>query len=675
MTFEEAIREAGFEPPPGGCVLDGKLRRFPSDSNRRHSKDAWYVGFDDRQGCAGAFGSWRDGATHKWSNGTGRQLTTEELFSIQAQREAARKKAQAEANVAAQRAQRIFAAAAETGESAYLAKKNIRTPDGVRFVKNLDATAFGFEKSWKISGILVPMRNLKGDIRSLQIIADGVDKKLFMPDGQTMGLFHVLGGTLEGAKRIVIAEGIATAQSCHESTGCVVVCAFSAGNLERTAIVARSLNATAEIILAADGDKIGREQAQIAASAVNGRIIVAPEGQDFNDVPLHLEEANDAQWRAHLIVKTLDDGTQKIPCRTHNLILILHHADEFRSRIALDAFSQAVAIDDKPLSDAMLARLKAQLEKNWITERIPSPDIMEALAAVAERRSCHPVKDYLNRLSWDGVERINYFFPDFLGSPNDEYHQAASRCLFLAAVARIFTPGCKVDLVTILEGSQGIGKSSLWKALSAPWYADITASINDKDFLTGLRGIWFADLGELDQLGKAENSRIKQVITVDIDHYRPHYGRMHQAVPRQNIFVGGTNRDDWANDPTGARRFIPVKCHQTIDIQAVEAKRDQLWAEAVVRFKRGEDWWLIPDALCHQEERYQEDPWQQPIHGWLLGRHETTSTEILDKCLGIELGRQTRHDMTRVGNVMMRVGWKKRRVRMGKGLAWRYFNE
>ena len=480
---------------------------------------------------------------------------------------------------------------------------------------------------------------------------------------------------MDGAQRIVIAEGIATAQSCHEATGCVAVCAFSAGNLERTAIAVRSLNATAEIIIAADGDKIGREQAQIAASAVNGRVITAPEGKDFNDVPLHLEEVDDPPWRTNLIVKSLDDGTQKVLCRTHNLILILHHSDEFKNQIALNGFSQAISVDEKPLTDGMLAKLKAQLEKSWIPDKISSQDVMESLVAAAELRSFHPVRDYLNGLQWDGVERINFFFTDTLGSPNDEYHQASSRCLFISAVARVFRPGCKVDTMTILEGAQGIGKSSLWKTLSSPWYADITSSINDKDFLTGLRGVWFADLGELDQLGKAENNRVKQVLTIDIDHYRPHYGRMHQAVPRQNIFVGGTNRDDWANDPTGARRFIPVKCHQTIDIQAVKTVRDQLWAEAVVRFKWDEDWWRIPDALSHQEERYQEDPWQQPIHSWLLGRHETTSTEILDKCLGIELGRQTRHDMIRVGNVMMRVGWKKRRVRVGKCLAWRYFNE
>ncbi|CAK0748687.1 Toprim domain-containing protein [Gammaproteobacteria bacterium] len=644
-------------------MLDGKLRRFPSDPNRRHSKDAWYVGFDDSQGRAGAFGSWRDGATHKWSNSTGRQLTAEELASIQTQREAARKKAQAEANAAAQRAQRILAAAADNGESAYLARKKIRTPDGVRFVKNLDATAFGFEKSWKITGILVPMRNLKGDIRSLQIIADGVDKKFFMPDGQTMGLFHVLGGALEGAKRIIIAEGIATAQSCHESTGCVAVSAFSAGNLERTAIAIRSLNATAEIILAADGDKIGREQAQLAASTVNGRVIAAPEGQDFNDVPLRLEETETGapMWRTGLIVKNLDDGTQKILCRTHNLILILEHAPEFLGRIRYNEFSMKAAIDGKDEDEVGNVIVKASLEKNWIPDRISSLEVREAVMVVASQRPFHPVKDYLESLPWDDVPRIDYYLSDICGTPHDSYHIGVSRAIFISAVSRVYQPGCTVHTTTTLIGAQGTFKSTSWRVLFGEWYAEVVASLRDKDFFSGLRGIWCADFGEMDQLSYTEQTRVKQILTADVDHYRTHYGHYTKKYPRQGIFVAGTNTEAPFTDASGARRYLPVHITSPIDIETLKNTCDQLWAEALVLYRQvianNIKWWDVPDAREHQDACYKGDTWEEVISRYLLGKEAATMAGILTNALDIEPGKQTKADQTRAGHALHRLGW------------------
>jgi len=663
QTFEDAILAAGYAPPQGGCIMDGKLHRFPSDSARPHSKDAWYVGFDDSKGRAGSYGSWRDSNTLTWSNGTRRKLTPEEIASIKAQQEAYREKAKSEANAAAQRAQRILAAATETGESAYLAKKKIRVPDGVRFVKNLDATAFGFEKSWKITGILVPMRNASGEIRSLQIIADAVDKKFFMPDGQTVGLFHVLGGYMDGAQRIVIAEGIATTQSCHEATGCVAVCAFSAGNLERTAIAVRSLNATAEIIIAADGDKIGREQAQNAASAVNGRVISAPEGQDFNDVPLRLEETEigDPMWRNGLIVKSLDDGTQKVLCRTHNLILILENAPEFQGRIRYNNFSMKVAVDGEDEDDVGNIVVKANLEKNWIPDRVSTLEVREAVLVVASKRPYHPIKDYLESLPWDGVPRIDHYLSDICSTPHDPYHIGVSRAIFISAVSRVYQPGCTVHTTTTLIGAQGTFKSTSWRVLFGEWYAEVIASLRDKDFFSGLRGIWCADFGEMDQLSTTDQTRVKQILTADVDHYRAHYGHYTKKYPRQGIFVAGTNTDAPLTDATGARRYLPVHITGPIDIETLQGSRDQLWAEALGLYRQvithKIKWWDVPDAKEHQDACYRGDSWEETISRYLLGKEATTMAGILANALDIEPGKQTKADQTRAGHALHRLGW------------------
>lgn len=671
-TLQDAIADAGYSVPD--IIMDGNIHRFATDLAKKHSKDGWYIGYDDIKGRAAKFGSWRDNGEYTWSNGTGRKLTPAELADIETKKAAARQEAINNAEQAAQRAKRILAAASETGESAYLATKKIKTPDGVRFVRNLDSTAFGFEKSWKISGIIVPLRNRAGDVRSLQIIGDGMDKKLFMPEGQTAGLFHAVGGDITSAERIVLAEGLATAQSCHESTGCLSVAAFSAGNLERVAQSLRALNARAQIIVAADGDDAGRKFAKIAADAVNGKVIEAPEGKDFNDVPLRLE-SNDQIWRSDLIVKTMDDGTQKTLCRAHNLILILSHAPEFSGRITFDEFARTVAIDGEPQNDGSAIRIKAQIERDWIQDKVPTSDVQEALTVVAESASIHPVKTYLKSLKWDRIPRIDAFFEDHLDCTRDPYHMAVARYLFLSAVSRIFRPGCKADMMVILESKQGQGKSTLWQTLAGEqWYADITSSINDKDFLTGLRGVWFADLGELDQFSKAESSRIKQVISIGTDHYRAHYARTHQSVPRQNIFVGGTNRDDYLQDATGARRMLPVKFDKVVDIAAVAAVRDQLWAEAVARFNAGKDqWWDVPNSDQHQADRYIGDVWEEAIQQYLMIQGDVSIAEVLSECLRIELGRQTRSEQIRVGNILLRLGWRKQRILSGSKRGFRYF--
>jgi putative DNA primase/helicase len=238
--------------------------------------------------------------------------------------------------------------------------------------------------------------------------------------------------------------------------------------------------------------------------------------------------------------------------------------------------------------------------------------------------------------------------------------------LFISAVARIFKPGCKVDTMVILEGAQGTGKTKLWLTLFAPWCAEITAALSDKDFITGLRGVWCADFSELDAFSKAETTQIKRILTAQSDHYRPHYGRAHTTYPRQCIFVGGTNRDDWNKDETGARRFLPIRLRQDIDIAGVAAAREQLLAEAVVRFRRGETWWDIPGAAAHQDASYQGDPWDEPIREYLLGHTQTSMADVLRVCLKIDLGRQTRADQMRASAVLKRSGWARRRLADGK---------
>ena len=443
--------------------------------------------------------------------------------------------------------------------------------------------------------------------------------------------------------------------------------------------------AISDIILCGDDDDAGRKYAERAAKAVNARAVFPGGGvNDFND--LHQARGLDAvrtavlgesaaamaedeeDWRAELIIKHKDDGSQQIPCRVHNLILILKHAPEFKGRIRHNTFADRVAIDGDDISDAEAIKIKAALEKSWITERVPTSDVHDALQVVAAAHPFHPVRDYLDALRWDGTERIAHFFEDYCGCPRDAYHMAVARSLFVSAVARIYKPGCKVDTMVILESEQGLGKSKLWLTLFGEWCAELTASLSDKDFYASLRGVWCMDFAELDAFSRSEATQIKRILTSQSDNYRQHYGRSSKSHPRQCVFVGGTNRDDWHKDETGGRRFLPVKIGQTIDVDAVAASRDQLWAEAKVYFERGDTWWDIPDAEAHQDEIYAQDTWEEVIDRWLTARlHDLRHPNepfayllgtIMSEALRIEPGKQTRSDQTRAGSAMRRLGWR-----------------
>lgn len=666
-----AIISAGYNAP-SSIIADGKIHRFATDARKSHSKDGWYVSF----GEVGSFGSWRDSNAITWSNGD-TKLTKEQNEAIERERKRAFEQAKFEAKQTAERAKRIFESASETGESAYLVKKGITQPFGTKFVSDMDSRAFGFEKSWQLSGLLIPLRDKAGDIHSLQIITS--DKKFFMPSGKTSGMFHVL-GSLENATTIIIAEGIATAQSLREATGYPVVVSFSSGNLPIVATAIRSLCGNSNIIIAGDNDDAGIKKANEAKSFSKAEVIIAEQG-DFNDVHLarglsyvrdiFIKEEDSDLWRADLIMKHKSNGDSEVANRTQNLITILENAPEFKGRIALNTFSGQICVDKKDVVESTAIKLKAAIEKSYIPDKVSTNDVIEAMHVVAEQNAHHPIMEYLNGLKWDGVNRICTTLLIEMGLPITAFNQSAIRYFFISAVRRIFFPACKVDMMFILESIQGLGKSTFFKTLFMEWYAEVTSSLNDKDFFMGLRGVWCADFGELDQFSKADSTRIKQVITMTDDHYRPAYARLAQKFPRQCIFVGGTNRDDWQKDETGGRRFLPIKITKSINNDWVKENRNQLWAEAVHLMNTVENWWDVANASEEQEARYEGDSWEGIVCDYLKGKMKTNTSEILSMALKIEVGKHDKSAQMRVGKIMTRQSdWERKRD--SKTKLWGY---
>jgi predicted P-loop ATPase len=320
------------------------------------------------------------------------------------------------------------------------------------------------------------------------------------------------------------------------------------------------------------------------------------------------------------------------------------------------------------------------LTANWLQHHeicVNEKVAATAVEAVAKDAAFHPIQDYLTGLEWDGTKRIESFAASYLGAEAKPYHDAVSRCLFIAGVARILRPGCKADYVPIFEGVQDKGKSTAIELLFAPWFSDDLAELGSKDAAMQVRVAWGIEIAELASMSRADIDKAKAFITRKVDRFRPSYGRRVIEVPRQSVFVGSTNADAYLKDETGGRRFWPVRCDGAIDLKAIERDRDQFWAEAVTLFKAGTPWWftnstIITAAREEQADRYVEDPWQESIAKY-LALQESVSTDDVLMSIGVDKARWTRSDQMRVGACLKVLGWERLQVRDGTRRVYRYF--
>jgi putative DNA primase/helicase len=261
------------------------------------------------------------------------------------------------------------------------------------------------------------------------------------------------------------------------------------------------------------------------------------------------------------------------------------------------------------------------------------------VAAVADKNRYNELQKYLKGLHWDGKRRLRRWLFKYLNADDaligDElksrdavrYLEKVGAKTLVAAVARAFQPGCQVDTMTILEGPQGLLKSTVWRVLGGEWFTDAYLHLQDKDAFAIIQGMWIVEWSELEALTRAEASTVKRFLTTHKDRYRTWYGRRAGDVPRTCVFVGTVNQEEYLKDIEN-RRFWPVRCGR-IDIAALRRDRDQLWAEAVRWYRRGLSWWVRPRERklfeVQQESRYIYDALEDKIVEYLKGRDRATT--------------------------------------------------
>jgi predicted P-loop ATPase len=305
----------------------------------------------------------------------------------------------------------------------------------------------------------------------------------------------------------------------------------------------------------------------------------------------------------------------------YNLYLIMKNLNaedpSAQCVFAYDEFNQANMYTFRPpwgelsdvgreLIDLDDIRIQTWLSKEWGVEA-SEQRIAAITLQLGKENNFHPVQRYLKSLKWDGKERLNKLLSTYCGAVGDTRYLAdVGRKFMCAGVARVMNAGVKFDHILILEGNQGIGKSTFVKVLSSPWDSDSLGDISNKDVIDNMRGKWIIELGELASMNRAESNELKAFITRQADVVRKAYGKRSQSYPRQCIFVGTTNDDEYLKDVTGGRRFWCVATKK-FEIEKLQRDRDQLWAEAFVTYSLGEALYLDDAEVRAYAEEEQGD--------------------------------------------------------------------
>ena len=290
----------------------------------------------------------------------------------------------------------------------------------------------------------------------------------------------------------------------------------------------------------------------------------------------------------------------------------------------------------------------------------------DALLKVADDNRVHPVREYLGGRSWDGVPRLASLFPTYFCTDDNQYTRYVGTMMLVAAVARIFEPGIKYDFVVILEGEQGTKKSTAIAVLAVhhSWYAELTGDLANKDSVDLLQGNWLVEVAELHSMTKSNIDITKAFLSRQHDKVRLAYAKRTEEFPRQCIFIGTTNQKKYLRDTTGNRRFLPIKTGK-INIDLLEADRDQLWAEAVHIYKSGQFKLYITDPVIQAmaeasrtgcELQY---AWQEKVEKWLSekGVKKISTAELFTDCLGIPESGKSDSDCKQLASVMSSLSW------------------
>lgn len=395
------------------------------------------------------------------------------------------------------------------------------------------------------------------------------------------------------------------------------------------------------------------------------------------------EPVEDVDWKGMLHYN--DEGKLKAKS-LNNVQVILEHSPKFKDMFAYDEFAhekilvqcpdweKPASFKPRPICDEDNTWLAMSLEKHGLT--LDMGKIKKILDAVIIKKRRNPAREYFSGLEWDGIERLNKWLSYYAGAEyeDEEYLACVGTKWLVACVTRVFEPATKFDHVLILEGEQGARKSTMLKELATirgRSYFDDTIKVSDlgeDKTVPKLQGVLIIELAEMAGLRKSDVDKLKQQITITEDRLVRKYANEATRFPRQFVMAGTINPvQGYLEDPTGNRRFLPVKVGRKIDIEAIARDKEQLWAEAVNLYRQKYPLW-IDDVMMDklrlvQISREVINPWLPDIETLVRGK-DFVSNQLIWETLGIERARRGQKDFSTISKIMVGLGYKPVRKRL-----------
>lgn len=356
-----------------------------------------------------------------------------------------------------------------------------------------------------------------------------------------------------------------------------------------------------------------------------------------------------------------------------NVYLILRNSPIYQDKFRHDEFKQLSYYGSRIYDqNKHTASLLIEIQQAFLMPKINITHVKNAVTRIIQENTFNSFQDFIDSKTWDGVNRIDDFFIKYFGSHDTQYTKDVSRNFWLGLVRRGLQPGIKFDNMVILEGKQGLKKSSALKLIANQFYDSTGEDPSNKDFYLKLKGRVLVEVEELDSFRKSEATTLKKLLSTSSDNYRKPYAAESTDNPRTCIFVGTTNRNDYLSDSTGNRRYWPIECRE-IDMVQLSQDLDNLWAEAAIRAKSDETHWLVSEE--HLESIYDNrtnfdrdesginDAWFSDVEFVAKLGSTFNITEFLTGRLNIELSKVTQKETRRVAAILKTLGFKQKSAR------------
>jgi predicted P-loop ATPase len=355
---------------------------------------------------------------------------------------------------------------------------------------------------------------------------------------------------------------------------------------------------------------------------------------------------------------------------------VLRWDSRWEARLWWDDFRKQKMLGERAYQDADDTRLSLWLSRVYRLNVAPTA-LGQIIGALCQDQSRDPLRDYLRGVRWDGVPRIGSWLQSYLGVESTPIKKWLGQAWLVQAVARALQPGCQADATLVLLGEQGEGKTGTFRDLVGPFWSESKIDIgNVPRCYQQIASAWVHELGEMAQFlgSRVDQNEAKNFLTAPTDDFIPLHGRNPVQWQRRCVFVGTTNRPEILRDPTGARRFWPVEVGAVGPVRRdqVARLRDQFWAEAVVSFDSGFQWWLPKERFSElrevQADYRASDSWEDRLLEWLGDpevrrvKEPVTSRRLLVGAIGKKLEQVTRADEMRVGDLMAGLGWRHKAV-------------